>query len=82
MSHAYQKKDQIVHNESTLEALTVRGRTNPEDFEGEGDLTQNLEENHQTGDILQKMSVPFVTKRGTGRKIVQSRAIRKKMNQL
>jgi hypothetical protein len=50
----------------------------PEDFEGEGDLTQNPEENHQTDDILQKMSVPFVTKKGIGRKIVQSRATRKR----
>ena len=54
----------------------------PEDFEGEGDLAQNPEENHQTGDILQKISVPFVTKKGTRRKIVQARATRKKMNQL
>ena len=81
VNNEYRKKDQIVHKESTSEALTVRGRINPEDFEGEGDLAQNPEENHQTDDILQKMSVPFVTKKGTGRKIVQSRATKKKMNQ-
>jgi cell division cycle protein 20 (cofactor of APC complex) len=77
------RKDRIVHSESTSEALTVRGRINPEDFEGEGDLAQNPEENHQTDDILQKISVTFVTKKDTRRKkIVQARATRKKMNQL
>jgi hypothetical protein len=38
VNNEYRKKDQIVHKESTSEALTVRGRRNPEDFDGEGDL--------------------------------------------
>ena len=36
VSNAYRKKDQIVHKESTSEALTVRGRTNPRRFRGRG----------------------------------------------
>jgi len=36
MNNEYWKKDQIIHKESTLEALTVRGRTNPRRFRGRG----------------------------------------------
>jgi hypothetical protein len=36
VNNKYRKKDQIVHKESTSEALTVRGRTNPRRFRGQG----------------------------------------------
>jgi len=36
VNNEYQNKDQIVHKESTSEALTIRGRTNPRRFRGRG----------------------------------------------
>ena len=63
-SNEIRKKDKLEHRSSAGEAHTVRGRNQTEN-QGEGeDLSQKAN--------LQKMNVPFITKKGIGRKTVRS----------
>jgi len=81
VNNEYRKKDQIVHNESTSEALIVRGRTNPRRFRGRGRSRSKSRGESSNRRYLAKDEC-LLSQKGTGRKIVQSRATRKKMNQL
>ena len=70
-SNEIRKKDKLVHRSSAGEAHTVRGRNQSRKPRKGEDLSQKAN--------LQKMNVPFVTKKGIGRKTVRSCIKRKEM---
>nr|TKS11203.1 hypothetical protein D5086_0000074780 [Populus alba] len=68
VNNEYRKKDQIVHKESTSEALTVRGRTNPRRFRGRGRSRSKSRGESSNRRYLAKDECAFCHKKGHWKK--------------
>jgi len=68
VNNEYRKKDHIVHKESTSEALTVRGRTNPRRFRGRGRSRSKSRGESSNRRYLAKDGCAFCHKKGHWKK--------------
>nr|TKS11520.1 hypothetical protein D5086_0000072530 [Populus alba] len=68
VNNEYRKEDQIVHKESTSEALTVRGRTNPRRFRGRGRSRSKSRGESSNRRYLAKDESAFCHKKGHWKK--------------